>query len=1041
METLSTNGEAPLPSAPTRLPRSAGAWEAGALEAALREAVRGEVRFDRGARALYATDASSYRQVPIGVVIPLDRDDVIATVRLAREHGAPILCRGGGTSLAGQCCNTAVVLDFSKYMGRVLEVNPEERWARVEPGTVLDELRAVTRRHGLTFGPDPATHTHCTLGGMIGNNSCGVHSVQSDLFGPGPLTEHQVLELTVLTYDGEILTVGPTRADELDRIIDEGGRRGEIYRSLRDLRDRYDPLIRQRFPDIPRRVSGYNLPSLLHDNGFNVARALVGTESTCVVVLEAKVTLIPDPPERALLLVGYHDIYSAADHVPELMALRPLGLEGMDYRLTDFMALKELNTRHLHLLPEGRGWLLVEFGGDTPEEAAAVANDALTALRNGAASFREARVVTDPHEQQFIWHIRESALGATAFVPGSPPTWEGWEDAAVPPERLGAYLRDFRELLDRYEYDCALYGHFGQGCIHCRINFDYETREGLDRYLAFIDEAADLVVRYGGSISGEHGDGQSRGVLLHKMYGDELVEAFREFKRIWDPAGRMNPGKVVDAYGPDENLVFGPDYAPPELETTFRFPANDYSFASATIRCVGVGKCRRKDSGTMCPSYMVTHEEMHSTRGRARLLYEMVRGEVIEDGWRSEEVKEALDLCLSCKACKSECPVDVDMATYKAEFMSHYYQGRLRPRAAFSMGLIYWAARLAAFAPDLVNWISETPGLSALVKKAAGIAPQRDLPLFAVQTFRDWARLRGPSTAAGPRVIVWPDTFNNSFHPDVGRATVEVLEGAGFHPVLPAAMLCCGRPLYDFGMLDLAKRQLRQVLDALRDEIRAGTPVVGMEPSCVAVFRDELVNLFPHDQDAQRLSAQTYMLSEFLAEFAPDVDLGNLRGESALLHGHCHHQSVLDFDPEGAILERIGVDYQLLDSGCCGMAGPFGFQEEHYHVAQACAERVLLPAIRESDPRTLVVTSGFSCREMVEQNRLRRPLHLAEVVHMAMERAGMLPTLARRPRTAALVDARPRTGTGLVLLAGLGVGYAAARLVRALVRPAPRAPE
>jgi FAD/FMN-containing dehydrogenase/Fe-S oxidoreductase len=1005
-----------------------GVIEAGSLEAALREVVKGEVRFDRATRGMYSTDASSYRQVPIGVVIPRDRQDVTETVRLAREHNAPILCRGGGTSLAGQCCNTAVILDFSKYMGRVLEVNAEERWARVEGGTILDDLRRETRKHGLTFGPDPATHAWCTLGGMIGNDSCGVHSVQATHYGPGPRTEHQVLELTVLTYDGEILTVGPTSDDELDRIIAGGGRRGEIYGRLRDLRDRYAPLIRERFPDIPRRVSGFNLPALLPENGFNVARALVGTESTCAIVLEAKLLLIPDPPERALLLLGYEDMYLAADHVPEIMRHKPTGLEGMDYRLTDFMRAKELHVRHLVHLPQGKGWLLVEFAGDTMEEAVARAEAVLEALRAEGQPFLDARIVSEPHEQEAVWHVRESALGATAFVPGSPPTWEGWEDAAVRPDRLGAYLREFRKLLERYDYDSALYGHFGEGCIHCRINFDYETQEGLARYMAFIDEAADLVIRYGGSISGEHGDGQARGMLLPKMFGEELVEGFREFKRIWDPDWQMNPGKVVDAYRPDENLVLGPDYAPPDLETKFRFPEHDYSFADATLRCVGVGKCRRTESGIMCPSYMVTREEKHSTRGRARLLYEMVRGEVIQDGWKSDEVREALDLCLSCKGCKGECPVNVDMATYKAEFMSHYYRGRLRPRAAYTMGLIHWTGRIASLMPDLANWFTQTPGISAIVKKLAGVSPARDMPRFAPETFRRWFRRRGTSPVAGTRVIVWPDTFNDLFHPETGRATVEVLEAAGFHPVIPEQLLCCGRPLYDFGMLDLAKYHLRQILDALRDDIRAGTPIVGMEPSCIAVFRDELLNLFPHDRDARRLARQTYVLSEFLAEFAADVDLGNLRGERALLHGHCHHQSVLDFDPEAAILQKIGVDYEVMDAGCCGMAGPFGFQEEHFEVSQACGERKLLPAIRAADPRTMFVTSGFSCREMVEQNGLRRPLHLAEVVHMAMERTGALPTLARRERTEVT-----RPGTGIIAVTaavGLAAGFLAYRAVR-----------
>ncbi len=844
--------------------RSGGGAAIGArdLETALREAIRGEVRFDRGSRGMYATDASSYRQVPIGVVIPRDRKDVIAAVRIAREHGAPILGRGGGTSLAGQCCNNAVVLDFSKYMGAVLEVDPGERWARVEPGCVLDDLRDAVAPHGLTFGPDPATHDRCTLGGMIGNNSCGVHSVMAEFYGPGPRTEDQVLELTVLTYDGEVLDVGPTPDDELDRIIGEGGRRGEIYRRLRELRDEYADLIRERYPDIPRRVSGYNLPSLLPESGFDVARALVGTESTCVIVLEAKLRLIPRLDERALLVVGYEDAYIAGDHVPEIMAHKPVGLEGIDHKLVDFMRRKDLYVKQLDYMPDGHGWLFVEFGAETRDEAERQARAVMDELEHADEPPVDMVLYTDDETMASIWKVRESGLGATAFVPGMAATWEGWEDSAVAPEHIGDYLRDFRDLMGKYGYEAALYGHFGQGCVHCRINFDYETREGLDAYLAFIDEAADLVVKYGGALSGEHGDGQSRARLLPKMYGEELVEAFRRFKGIWDPDGAMNPGKVVDAYAPDENLFLGVDYDPPDVETHFRFPQDKYSFANATIRCVGVGKCRRKDGGTMCPSYMVTREEMHSTRGRARLLYEMMRGQTIENGWKSEEVKEALDLCLACKGCKGDCPVDVDMATYKAEFLSHYYEGRLRPRHAYAMGLIYWWARLARHAPGLVNAITGAPILGTVVKKLGGVHPARRMPRYAPRTFRDWFRDRPPSTVDGPRVIVWPDTFNNFFHPEVGRAAVEVLEGAGFRPVMPGPMLCCGRPLYDYGMLTLAKHLLRRVVDELGDEIRDGTPVVGLEPSCVATFRDELINLFPHDKDAQRLSRQTYLLTE-----------------------------------------------------------------------------------------------------------------------------------------------------------------------------------
>ncbi|MFW5951989.1 MAG: FAD-binding and (Fe-S)-binding domain-containing protein [Gemmatimonadota bacterium] len=1017
--------------APSGRSGTAGSIEAGNLERALRRTIRGEVRFDRASRGLYATDASSYRQVPIGVVIPRDVDDVREAVRLAREYGAPILARGGGTSLAGQCCNIAVVLDFSKYMGQVLEVNAEERWARVQPGTVLDDLRAATAPHGLTFGPDPATHDRCTLGGMIGNNACGVHSVQAEHYGPGPRTEDQVLELTVLTYDGEVLTVGATEPDELERIIAAGGRRGHIYRDLRDLGERYQDLIRERFPDIPRRVSGYNLPALLPDGQFNPARALVGTESTAVIILEARLRLIPDPPERVLLIIGYDDIYHGADHVVEINRHKPLGLEGMDENLPKFMQIKKLHAAYLEFLPAGHGWLLVEFGGDTLEEAESRARSAMAELEGTSEHVQEMRLYTDAETQGKVWQAREAGLGATAFVPGMDTTWEGWEDAAVAPEHCGDYLREFRELLNKHGYRAALYGHFGQGCVHCRINFDYRTRKGLDTYLAFIDEAADLVLKYGGSLSGEHGDGQSRGALLPKMFGDELMEAFREFKRIWDPDWKMNPGKVIDAYPPDSNLALGVDWDPLQLETNFRFPADAFGFENAAIRCVGVGKCRRSRGGTMCPSFMVTREEMHSTRGRARLLYEMMRGETVRDGWKSEEVKEALDLCLSCKGCKNDCPVDVDMATYKAEFLSHYYERRVRPRVAYSMGLVDVWARLARLAPTLVNQATRAPGLASLVKKIGGIAPERTLPRFATQTFRAWMRARGVSAVDGPRVLVWPDTFNDHFHPEIGRATVEVLEGMGFRPALPNTRVASGRPLYDFGMLQLARRRLRRIMDDLRDEIRAGTPIVGMEPSVVSVFRDELLNFFPHDQDAQRLASQTFMLSEFIARFAGQVELGSLRGEKALVHGHCHHRAVLDFDAETALLDRLEIDYEVLDSGCCGMAGAFGFEADKYQVSQACAERVLLPAIREKDPRTLVITDGFSCREMIEQNGLPRPLHSAEVLHMALQRTGRL---APPPRELPAGTRGRPAAPGWQLAAGAGAAYLAYRATRALLR-------
>ncbi len=952
------------------------------LARALDEHVRGEVRFDAGTRALYATDGSNYRQVPIGVVLPRDLDDVVHTLAAAREFGAPVLSRGGGTSLAGQCCNVAVVMDFSKYMHRVLGVDPGRRLARVEPGCVLDDLRAAAEPHGLTFGPDPATHTHCTLGGMLGNNSCGVHSLLCAKHGLGLRTSDNTHELAIATYDGLGLRVGETPEDELAAIVRAGGRRGEIYGRLRSLRDRYADEIRHRMPKLPRRVSGYNLDELLPENGFNVARALVGTESTCVTILEATLRLVPAPRARSLLILGYPNVYAAADHVGDILPHQPTGLEGMDRCLFDWVRAKGDEDADIALLPPGGGWLLVEFGGESKEDADGQAHDLMEQLAR-AKQPPAMKLFTDPAEERRIWKVREGGLGSTAWVPGHPDTWEGWEDSAVPTAQIGPYLRDFNKLLDRYGYETALYGHFGQGCVHCRIPFDLYTADGIRTYHAFIEEASDLVVKYGGSLSGEHGDGQSRAELLPKMFGNELVQAFREFKAIWDPEGRMNPGKVVDPYPATSNLRLGADYNPPAPETYFSYSGDRSSFARAALRCVGVGECRREGGGTMCPSYMVTREEKDSTRGRARLLWEMLNGEVLTDGWRSDAVHDALDLCLACKGCKHDCPVNVDMATYKAEFLSHYYAGRLRPRHAYAFGWIHPLARLGGAVPALTNFVTHAPVLAAAAKWAAGMASQRQVPAFAPQRFKRWFRQRPARGLSGPPVVLWADTFNDFFHPETAQAAVGVLERAGFRVSVPRAELCCGRPLYDYGFLGMARRWLLRILETMRPAIQAGVPFVVLEPSCAAVFRDELANLLPHDQDGARLARQTYTLGEFLQRKAPEFAWPRLHGR-ALVHGHCHHKAVLDFDSEEAALRRLGLDVCVPDTGCCGMAGAFGFESgDHYDVSVACGERALLPAVRQAEESALIVADGFSCREQIAQGTDRVALHLAQVLELA----------------------------------------------------------
>ena len=1000
--------------------------EASLLAAALRDHVSGEVRFDNGSRALYATDGSNYRQVPIGIVIPRDADDVIATVTTCREFGAPLLPRGGGTSLAGQCCNVAVVLDFSKYMAGILNIDPARQTARVQPGVILDHLRYAAEKQHLTFAPDPATHDRCTLGGMIGNNSCGVHSVMAGK------TDDNIEELDVLTYDGVRMKLGATGKGQLEQIIREGGRRGEIYAKLKAIADNYGELIRQRYPNIPRRVSGYNLNYLLPENGFHVARALVGSEGTCTTVLEATCRLVESPPERVLLVVAYPDIFQCADHVPDVMSHKPIGLEGIDDMLVEYTRRRGINSEGLALLPRGGGWLLVEFGGQTIGEAEAQARGLMAELGQSASAPSMA-LFSDKQQIKHVWTVRESSLGVISHVPGEPLSWEGWEDSAVAPENLGKYLRDLRRLMSDYGYKGVLYGHFGHACVHTRINFDLLSTDGIAHFRQFVGEAADLVVSYGGSLSGEHGDGQARAELLPKMFGPELIQAFQEFKAAWDPDWRMNPGKIVEPYRIDENLRLGPAYKPWLPETHFKFPQDHGSLAHAMLRCVGVGKCRHYEDGVMCPSFRVTREEEHSTRGRAHLLWEMTQGDIIRGEWRSREVKESLDLCLACKGCKSDCPVAVDVATYKAEFLSHYYHGRRRPLNHYAFGNIDRWVRLMSHAPGLVNLATQLPFLRDIAKLVAGVPRQRRIPALAPEIFKSWFRRRVPHPQDGPPVFLWPDTFNNYFLPHTAQAAVEVLENFGFRVLLPAVNLCCGRPLYDFGMLDRAEDLLLQILDALSPAVAAGIPIVGLEPSCVAVFRDELCNLFPRDERAQMLSRQTFLLSEFLEIHAEHIPLPRLE-RKAILHGHCHHKSVLKMNSEESVLRRMGLDFCTPAAGCCGMAGSFGFEPSKYDVSVAIGELELLPAVRKAPPDWLVIADGFSCREQIAHRTDRQAFHLAEILQMALYEG---PSGAAEPyperrlvRTREAGVRRSMQNAGLAVV-GLAAGAA---LLRAAVR-------
>ena len=948
------------------------------IEVRMRNYSDSEIRFDNGGRAIYATDGSNYRYVPIGIVIPHTTEAAIEALRVCHHFDVPVLARGGGTALAGQSCNEAVVIDFSKYLNKVLDINPSEKTARVQAGTILDDVRfPAQKQFHLTFGPDPATHSHCTFGGMIGNNSCGIHSVMAGR------TADNIRELDILTYDGIRMTVGKTSDEQLESIIAAGGRKGEIYQGMSQIRNRFSDQIRQRYPQIPRRVSGFNLDELLPEKGFHVARALVGTENTCVSVLEATVELVHSPPNRVLLLLGYPTVYEAAAHINEILQFAPVGLEGIDNQLVSFMKRKHLNLDKIGLLPEGQGWLFVELGGEDPGEAQSNAQKVMDALKKEPDT-PTMRLFTDEIEMEQIWEIRESGLGATANVPGMPLAWPGWEDSAVHPDHLSQYLKGLRALFDKYNYQASLYGHFGQACVHCRITFDLFTKQGITAYRSFVNEAADLVITYGGSFSGEHGDGQSRGELLPKMYGAELIEAFGQFKHIWDPRGKMNPGKVVNPHEITSGLRLGTSYNPWSPPTHFKFTQDDGSFAKATLRCVGVGKCRRTRNAFMCPSFLVTREEKHTTRGRAHALFEMFRRDLLgKKGWNSKEVLDSLDLCLSCKGCKKECPVDVDIATCKSEFYSHYYRfPRLRPRHAYILGLIGYLAPIGAKVSWLVNFLTQTPLINRVTKFAGGITQKRPFPTLTNRPFTKWyterPHVKNPS---GKELVLFPDVFNNYFYPQTLRAATVVLEHWGYHVTLPQGRVPAVRPLIHYGMLNLAVWELKNILTLLKQQIRDGLPIIFLEPSTAAVFREEMPQLIPLDRDAQRLNQNSLLLSEFIEQEKIKVPVINRK---AILHGHCHEKAVLNIDATRSVLHRMGIDFSEPQEGCCGMAGSFGFEAKHYIWSEKIGDLKLIPAIKEANRDILIIADGFSCRTQIHDGTKRTGLHLSEVIAQSL---------------------------------------------------------
>lgn len=942
------------------------------LERALTAALRGEVRFDTAERAVYGHDASNYRHVPRGVVKPADLDDVRAAVALCREFGVPVVPRGSGTSIGGQAIGPgAVVLDFRRRLGRVLSVDPDARTARVEPGTVLDDLQRAARPHGLRFGPDPSTHSRCTLGGMIGNNACGSHSVA---WGR---TSDNVHALDVLLADGTEFTAGgPLDAAARAALRKLPGREGALHRALQDLAGAHLAVLRQAMPALPRRGSGYPLDALLPEQGYDLARALTGTLGSCAVLLGATVRLVPDPPARALVVAGHPDEGAAADAVPALLPLGPLTVEGMSADLVAALLAAGRRPAALDRLPEGACWLFLEVGGATPAAAGEAAQALAEAVRRAGRA--TAAVVTDPAEQRALWRIRETGAGIVTRLPGGGEAWPGWEDSAVPVEHLGDYLRALRGLLARHRLRGVPYGHFGEGCVHLRLDFPLTDPARLPAFRAFLEEAADLCVSYGGSLSGEHGDGQARAELLPRMYPPEVLELFRRFKGVWDPDGLLNPGVLVDPRPLDADLRFpGRD-----LPVTLPLAEDGGSLLKAVHRCVGVAACVDTSSGVMCPSYMATGEERHSTRGRARLLAEMLRGELVTDGWRSEEVREALDLCLGCKGCASDCPVHVDMATYKAEFLHRHYRWRPRPASHLALGWLPLWLRGAALAPRLADRLLRSGPGGAALKRLGGIDPRRSLPALPEQTFTAWFRrwrAAHPVRPGAQPVLLWPDSMAELLDPEPARAAVEVLERLGFEVRLPSGPVCCGLTLLSTGQLGLARRVMRRSLRA----VPAGLPVVGLEPSCTAALREELPRLL--GREAGELPSRVRTFAEFLD--GTGVALPRLEAD-AVTQVHCHQHAVLGTAADRSVERRMGVRNEVLDSGCCGLAGNFGMERGHWEVSVAAAERVLLPAVRAAAPDTVVLADGLSCRTQIAQLADgRRAVHLAELVRRALREA------------------------------------------------------
>lgn len=919
-------------------------------------------------RSEYSTDASNYRVLPTAVAFPRDADEVAAALRVARTHGVPLTARGAGTSCAGNAVGTGLVLDFSRHMNKVLSIDPEARTAVVQPGVIMAALQDAAAPYGLRFGPDPSTWTRATIGGMIGNNACGPHAVA---WGR---TADNVLALDLIDGTGRTITAD-TGVEQIP--------------GLQELIRANLAVIRTGFGRFKRQVSGYSLEHLLPENGANLARMLVGTEGTLGVITAATVQLVELPEKPVLAVLGYPSMAEAADAVPALLAHDPLAIEGIDAQLVDVVR-RAKGADAVPELPAGAGWLLVEMGGE----------DALARAHALAADAGTTELVIHPAgpEASALWKIRADGAGLGGRTPSGNQAWPGWEDAAVPPENLGAYLRDFEALMATHELEGLLYGHFGDGCVHVRLDFPFDQDGGAAKARAFLEEAAEVAVRHGGSLSGEHGDGRARSELLDRMYSPGALELMGKVKALFDPENRLNPGVLVSpelgnpASGiePLDANLRRPQ-AKPTGHVGFSFGHDGDDLTNAVHRCTGVAKCRAAGAagGFMCPSYKATKDEKDVTRARARVLQEVTAGSL---SWGSPEVKESLDLCLSCKACSSDCPAGVDMAKYKAEVTHRAYKGKLRPRTHYLLGwLPRWGTiiRKVPGAAHLVNVATRWRGLEKAILAGGGMDSRRSFVRFETDPLAPWWKRRGGTTpdasaTGGLRkpVLVWADSFSQSLDSGPAKALIELLDSAGYDVLLAPDDACCGLTWISTGQLDGAKKKLTHLLGVLGPMAVNGIPIVGVEPSCTAVLRDDLPDLLPDDPRAKAVAANTFTLAELLTDprFGPDDGWTppDLTGVDIVAQPHCHHYSIMGWGADSKLLARTGATVTEL-TGCCGLAGNFGMEAGHYDVSVAVAETALLPAL-EGAPDAVYLADGFSCRTQAEQLAGRNGIHLAELL-------------------------------------------------------------